>query len=357
MLSTLILSASAAKVQSFSDVPSGKWSHDAIMEMVDLGMFQGTKAPDANGVGQFDPTGTMTKAQFLVVATRHLFQEELNQMEQGETWYANNYAVAVSEGMITESEFPVAVLNTPITREEMALIAVRTAELQGEKIPDLVKPSRIADYNAIGSYYKNFVLAAFTMGLITGYDDKGTFGPQNTLTREQGAMVAYRLVKEEVREYPATQPTLPEIILPENGPMTIYEGQPSSRPAKAGDTYVKADGTKVVLKVGPHGVLGEGQGVAPDKNLKMVGTAWTGPRFNYSASHTGRIVDSLGNDVQNQKYLVNFTTGEGHWNSEWIAIQKDYPMPSTPGSVPGQVTPDPYNLYLWTGIAWRLNAG
>ena len=41
------------------------------------------------------------------------------------------------------------------------------------------------------------------------------------------------------------------------GAITIKEGQATSRPAKAGDTYVKADGTKVVLKVGPNGVLGE----------------------------------------------------------------------------------------------------
>ena len=32
------------------------------------------------------------------------------------------------------------------------------------------------------------------MGLLSGYDDKGTVGPNDTLTREQGAMVAYRLV-------------------------------------------------------------------------------------------------------------------------------------------------------------------
>ena len=38
-------------------------------------------------------------------------------------------------------------------------------------------------------------------------------------------------------------------------------------------------------------------------------------------------------------------------------IQKDYPMPSTPGTTQGQVTTDPYNLYIWTGITWRLNAG
>ncbi|MBQ3199428.1 MAG: S-layer homology domain-containing protein [Firmicutes bacterium] len=192
------------ELKSFSDVSAGRWSHDAIMEMVDLGMFTGTKSPNANGVGEFDPTGTMTKAQFLVVATRHLYNDKLSRMEQGETWYANNYDVAVSEGMISQDEFPYNELNAPITRQEMALIAVRTAELRGEINPAPVESSIIADYDTIGSYYKDFVLKAFTMGLISGYDDEGTFGPNDTLTREQGAMVAYRFVNPDARIYPET---------------------------------------------------------------------------------------------------------------------------------------------------------
>lgn len=362
MLSTLIIPAYAAELKSFSDVPASRWSHDAIMEMVDLGMFTGTKNPDANGVGEFSPTGTMTKAQFLVVATRYLFNDELNQMEQGETWYSNNYDVAVAEGMITKYEFPYKELNTPITREQMALIAVRTAELQDETIPELVKTSSIADYNIIGSYYKDFVLKAFTMGLISGYDSKGTFGPQDTLTREQGAMVAYRLVKEEVRVYPTTQPTLPEIILPEgpvisDGPMTIYEGQQTMRPAKAGDIFVKADGTKVTLKVGPNGILGEGQGVAPDRNLKGQSAWWTGARINFSVDKEGKWTDSLGNDLQNSKYLINEVTGEGHWNEEWNALKKAYPKPTTDGSTYKQNSSDALKMYYWDDwfLEWDTN--
>ena len=355
LVGTLTIPAFATELKSFKDVAADRWSHDAIMEMVGLGMFSGTTTPDANGVGTFNPTGTMTRAQYIVVVTRFLFNDELNAMEQGANWYSNNYDLAVKHGLITKSEFSIDTLNNPITRQEMALVAVRTAQAQGETMPTLVGTDRIANYATIGSYYKDYVVKAFSMGLISGYDDKGTFGPTDTLTREQGAMVAYRLVNEDSRVYP--KPSVPEIILPEinDGPMTIYEGQQSSRPAKAGDTYVKADGTKVVLKVGPHGVLGEGQGVAPDENLKMTGTTWTGYRFNYSASHTGRIVDSLGNDLQNQKYVVNYTTGEGHWLSEWSAIMEDYPMPSTPGTTLGQISSDPYSLYVWDGFSWAFN--
>jgi len=283
-------------------------------------------------------------------------------MEQGETWYSNNYDVAVSEGMITKYEFPYKELNTPITREQMALIAVRTAELQDETIPELVKTSSIADYNTIGSYYKDFVLTAFTMGLITGYDSKGTFGPQDTLTREQGAMVAYRLVNEEARVYPSTKPSLPEIIFPEtpeinDGPMTIYEGQKTMRPAKAGDIFVKADGTKVTLKVGPNGILGEGQGVAPDKNLKGNSGLWSGTRFNFTVDKDGDWKTSTGKTLQNQDYWINNTTGEGHWADEWLVLQKAYPTPKEDGTAAGQISNDPYSLYRWSALAgcWALN--
>lgn len=76
----------------------------------------------------------------------------------------------------------------------MALIAVRAAKKMGKKAPETVSTDKIADYDTVDSYYKNYVLEAFSMGLITGYDEIGTFGPKDTLTREQGAMIAYRLI-------------------------------------------------------------------------------------------------------------------------------------------------------------------
>lgn len=355
LVGTLTIPAFAAELKSFKDVAANRWSHDAIMEMVDLGMFSGTTTPDANGVGTFNPTGTMTRAQYIVVVTRYLYGKELDGMERGTYWYSNNYDLAVKHGLITKSEFSIDTLNNPITRQEMALVAVRTAQAQGETMPTLVSTDRIADYATIGNYYKDFVVKAFSMCLISGYDDKGTFGPQDTLTREQGAMVAYRLVKPDTRNLPETN-TQEETKPNTEGAITIKEGQQSSRPAKAGDTYVKADGTKVVLKVGPNGILGEGQGVAPDKNLKTEASGWTGDRFNFIASKTGNLTDSLGNTLQNGRYIVNYTTGEGHWDTEWKVLMAKYPAPAKNGSYDGQISTDPYSLYYWDGICWSFNS-
>lgn len=351
-------------LKGFRDVIKGDsnnagWAYDAIMDMVEMGLFAGTEKPDANGYGLFSPKSPMTRAQFVTVVTRYLYDAELKAMEaeDGEPsyWFEYNYELALEHGILKESEFSVEAMSTPMTRQEMAMVLVRAAAEKGEHAEQLVHTQRIADYNTVGGYYKEYVRQCYSMGMLCGIDNKGTFAPNEGLTRAAAATVLYRLVNSDNRIEVDFSVPQAQVQQQASG-ITIKEGQQSSRPAKAGDTVVKADGTKVVLKVGPHGVLGEGQGVAPDENLKMTGTTWTGPRFNYNAGTTGRIVDSLGNDVQNQQYIVNYTTGEGHWLSEWNAIMKDYPTPSTPGSYDGQISTDPYSLYYWDGHAWSFNS-
>ena len=197
--------AAVPALKSFSDVGFSRWSHDAIMNMVELGIFSGTTTPDVNGVGTFDPTGTMTQAQFITVVTRYLFNDELSGMGQGAYWYSNNYDIALKYDLIEPGEFSLSALNGPITRQEMAMIAVRVAKAQGEADADLVSIDQIADYSAIDSYYQGSVREAFSMGLIAGTDSLGTFAPRNTLTREQGAMVAYRLVNPGTRSIPVAE--------------------------------------------------------------------------------------------------------------------------------------------------------
>ncbi|MBR5228367.1 MAG: S-layer homology domain-containing protein, partial [Firmicutes bacterium] len=191
-----------AKPKSFKDVAEARWSHDAIMEMVDLGLFTGMTTPDKNGVASFEPTGTMTVAQFVTVATRILYQDQLDAAEAGQYWYSKNYDVAIANGLIKATEFSIDDMTKNITREQMALIAVRTAAAQGDNSSTEAPDSIIPDIAQADSYYKSFVKYSYAMGLITGMDDAGNFAPKNTLTREQGAMVAYRLIHEEVRQYP-----------------------------------------------------------------------------------------------------------------------------------------------------------
>lgn len=347
-------------LRSFSDVPASRWSNKAIMEMVDMGLFNGTSEPDKNGTARFTPAGTMTRAQFITVVTRMLYAEELANAKEGAYWYSKYYNVAVEKGLITDQEFSLDGMTKQISRQEMALIAVRTAEARGEDTKVTVDDKAIADYATVGRQYKASVKKAYAMGLITGVDDAGTFAPKNTLTREQGAMVAYRLIKESERVIPSgvKKGEEPEAgsDLPD-GAMIIYEGQKTSRPAKEGDLFVKEDGTEVVLKIGPHGILGEGQNVAPDKRLTGKTGRWNGSTFNFYVDYDGYWTDSTGKSLNNNSYRVNLTTGEGHWLSEWKVLEKAYPEPEKDGTYNGQISTDPFKMYRWYDIfeSWMLN--
>lgn len=391
-LSISVPAAAVEEVSSFSDVAESHWAHDSIMAMVEVGLFEGTTAP-VNGVGTFDPTGTMTRAQFITVITRYLYGGILENMAPGKLWYSNNYDLAVSAGIITESEIPFSTLKEGIPRQEMAMIMVRAAEKQGEFYPGFVPASRIPDYNSIDSYYSNYVRKCFAMGMIKGTDASGTFAPQGTVTRAQGAMVLYRLINADVRE-PETR-LEPDFTHIHDGtdvqdyvtdvgvnytqmyadwaanqtPMTITYGKARyNRPAIAGDTYIKKDGTSIVLKMGPSGVVGEGQGVSADL-LLVWGSDQVrdhivhgGGQFRYDNTAIGDDqcgLTSTGAPLMGQTYQVNATTGEGHFSSEWSAIMSNpiytkY-IAGIDGEYRGQVSSDPMHLWVWDGSMWVAN--
>ena len=101
LLMALSIPVCADNPTSFSDVDSSHWAYSAIMDMVGRGLFQGTTEADESGVAEFRPDGEMTRAQFLTVITRILFQPELDTMEEeGETWWSNYYDVAEDQGII-----------------------------------------------------------------------------------------------------------------------------------------------------------------------------------------------------------------------------------------------------------------
>ena len=382
------------KVTSFKDVPKTHWAHSAIMDMVDMGMFAGTTTP-VNGVGTFSPDTTMTRAQFITVVTRYMYNDELTSMKTVENadWWANNYTVALKYGLVTQNEMPSAEMNKGISRQEMAMVLVRAAEAQGETIPGGVSNSRIADYSKIGSYYKDYVKQCFAMGMIKGYDEQGTFGPQDTVTRAQGAVVLYRLVNAETRDPEVSTGT--QVQQGQQGSqvqkgdgtnvndyvtdvgvnydqmyadwaanqknITIKYGElRTNRPAVAGDTYIKKDGTKIVLKMGPSGVVGEGQGVCAD-----LGLTWGSNKYLDNIVHvngewrydTTVIGDdqcgltSAGAPLMGETYTVNKYTGEGHFSSEWTQIYRNETYKkyiyNVVGEYDGQVSSDPLKLWSW----------
>ena len=92
-------------LKGFIDVPLNHWAYPSIMEMTEKGLFSGTTSPNENGYSSFSPDSSMTKAQFITVVTRYLFEEELKtiKVESGLPWYSGNLDVALRYGIIDEN--------------------------------------------------------------------------------------------------------------------------------------------------------------------------------------------------------------------------------------------------------------
>ena len=203
---------------TFSDVPTSFWGYNAIMAMVERGVFSGATTP-VNGVGTFSPNADMTRAAYIKTMVAYLYPDEVKPAAAGESWYAPYVAVAKSKGLIADGEIGDD-MNVAMPRQEMAMLSVRAAAAQGETATQLIDISKIPDYNSVDDYYKNYVREAITLGLIAGVDTAGTFAPKAGLNRASAATVAYRLIDKNVRakvdfsnasDAPAAPVTTPEV--------------------------------------------------------------------------------------------------------------------------------------------------
>ncbi|NCC15349.1 MAG: S-layer homology domain-containing protein [Clostridia bacterium] len=292
-----------AQIKSFSDVSSSHWAYKSIMAMVNRGLFSGTTTP-VNGVGTFSPEKTMTRAEFVTVVVRAMYPTA-DIKAINENWWSGTYEVAVDNGLIQESEFTESSMAQGITRQEMSMVLVRAAEQKGDTASKLVPTAKISDYSTVGSYYKDYVVKAYSMGMISGNDDRGTFAPKITVTRAAGAAVLNRLVDSSARaKVDFTAPVVtPEE--PQGTGQTWVEGSNHDDP-KVGDTVIKADGTKVVLKLGIGGVLGAGQGV----------DIYTGTVVNGVTAKEG-----MCSWFDGRPFAKDSITGEMHTGTEWNTIK------------------------------------
>ena len=193
---------------NFSDVKSTNWAYSYITNLVERGGISGY--PD----GTFKANNTITAAEFIKITVALV---DGVKVPTGKHW-ASGYMQAaadmkiIPEGMIEEADW-----NKAISRQKLAVIMERTAQLVNEEevVTDTAKleniKSGIKDYDKICNYCKDYVVQAVLRGLITGYTD-GTFGPEKTATRAEASAMIIRLIDQSKRVFPATEKNLDELI-------------------------------------------------------------------------------------------------------------------------------------------------
>lgn len=356
LISSLSVSASA----DYSDI-QGHWGESAIQAMAQKGSIKGYED------GTFKPDKTISRSEFLAIAIRSCYPD-YTPAGEGDNWWAGEYNKAIEKGIIYESEMPRSEMDVPIRREEMTMIMVRCAEGKGERLNDYSLPvvNTLKDYKDTGEYYRSYLIKAYNSGLIAGKPGY-IFDAQGSATRAEATTVLYRIENKSARVKPDYNYTIhtgggnsenQDI----NAPITIYEGQHrTNRLAKEGDTVIKADGTQVVLKKGPHGVLGEGQGVAPDLGFYYDNTNTGGPVSDsvkdgmmFRGGFLESWDNSIGSNVAGDTYYVHPLTGEGHWGKEWSVItDTSYNQMlenGIEGKYEGEVSAD--GQLIWIGNDW-----
>lgn len=187
---------------SFTDVSSGDWYYDYVMECAKFEIVNGYSD------GSFNPNGTLKRGEFikmLAVCTEdysltalkgvHWAEEYWNILNEKGLLEWQGEVSADASGNVAVQTRPIfactyQALEQPITRYEMAyLINAMIFMCKYENTVELSDPeASITDYNSLNSNYKSVVVQAYGKGIISGYSD-GSFSGSRTLTRAEAAKV------------------------------------------------------------------------------------------------------------------------------------------------------------------------
>lgn len=165
-VSLLSVVRSADAAAAFPDLNT-HWAKKQIEVAVLEGYVDGY--PD----GTFKPDQNISRVEFIKLVVDAL---KFKKQDAAGEWFQPYIKTAAANGLHPSDEFASDQLNLPITREEMARIAVRAT---GE-----------ANYDA-----KKWMYLATSKGIIQGLDNKGTLGEDQPTTRAQAITVIERILK------------------------------------------------------------------------------------------------------------------------------------------------------------------
>lgn len=174
----------------FDDIDDVGWAAEAIIELAQKGIISG------KGDRLFYPNDNITREEFVKIIVKTFFEnaevsdKSFDDVSDGE-WYAEFVKKACGEGIINGIGENIFGTGMNITREDMAVIAYRTALKSGKLKESERTPGFIfADDEQISDYAKSAVYALYDAGIINGVSED-EFAAKDYLTRAQAAKIIY----------------------------------------------------------------------------------------------------------------------------------------------------------------------
>ncbi len=176
----------------FSDVADNAWYAEYVYRLSEKGIIGGYQS------GRFGPEDDVKVAQLITMAVRSLGYDNLK-------YYSGYVDKAKDLRLVEEGEFPTkASLERAITREETARIIVRALKNEGYNVSLSIFEGMIGDYMSIDGSMRDYVLKAYYLGIIGGYQS-GNFGPKDKSTRAQACKMIMCMLEPGLREGPVIQ--------------------------------------------------------------------------------------------------------------------------------------------------------
>lgn len=181
---------------AFPDVASDAWYVDVADFVSARGILTGVQTEQGE---QFQGDAPTTRAMFATMLCRMEGEPEAAAASQfadvaDDTWYAGTAAWAAEAGLVKGYDDGSFGGDDNVTREQMAVIMMRYANMLGLDTSARAGVSSFADAGEISGYAREAVSWAVAEGLLQGYGDGSVLGAQNGATRAEASAIIMRFV-------------------------------------------------------------------------------------------------------------------------------------------------------------------
>ncbi len=191
------LGGSSPAIEDMKDVPTTGWFYEDVSFVLSEGIMKGTSNTS------FEPNAQITRGQFVTILGRYAGVEDSSAAAPTATafgdvsssaYYAAHVAWAVANGVTNGTGGATFSPNAPITREDMATMIYRYAEVMEITLPDGADAEAFADDASIASYAKTAVYSMKEAAIISGKGNN-LFDPKGNATRAEAAKIIRLLLE------------------------------------------------------------------------------------------------------------------------------------------------------------------
>ena len=179
----------------FADVPQDEWYADSVARAYGFGLMKGDSAT------AFRPEGEVTLAEAITMAARihsiYSTGSESFRQDSGEAWYRCYLDYAYENDVIDYSYYnrdP----DVPATRAQYADIFAHALPAEALAEINAITDGAIPDVS-LRNRYAASIYRLYRAGILTGGDEKGTFAPNDFITRAESAAIVSRMASSAYR--------------------------------------------------------------------------------------------------------------------------------------------------------------